>query len=87
MLLAEDLKKSVLQYAFQGRLVMQSPEDGSADELFQNIQREKNKLIDEKKIKKDKAFPKITEDEVPFDIPNTWKWCRLSQVIDVRDEL
>lgn len=81
----EDMKKSILQYAIQGKLVEQRPEEGTGKELYRQIQIEKQRLIKEGKIKKEKPLPKITEDELPFDIPESWKWCRLSDVIDVRD--
>lgn len=81
----EDMKKSILQYAIQGKLVEQRPEEGTGKELYQQIQTEKQRLIKKGKIKKEKPLPKITEDELPFDIPESWKWCRLSDVIDVRD--
>lgn len=81
----EDMKKSLLQYAIQGKLVEQRPEEGTAEELFAQIQEEKQRLIEEKKIKKEKPLPQITDDEKPFDIPESWKWVRFSDVIDVRD--
>lgn len=81
----EDMKKSLLQYAIQGKLVEQRPEEGTAEALFARIQEEKQRLIAEKKIKKEKPLPEITEDEKPFDIPESWKWCRLSDIINVRD--
>lgn len=81
----EDMKKSILQYAIQGKLVEQRPEEGTAEELFARILEEKQRLIAEKKIKKEKPLPEITEDEKPFDIPESWKWCRLSDIINVRD--
>lgn len=81
----EDMQKSILQYAIQGKLVEQREEDGTAEDLYKQIQEEKKKLIKEGKIKKTKALPEITEDEIPFDIPENWKWVRFSQVIDVRD--
>lgn len=81
----EDMKKSILQYAIQGKLVEQRPEEGTAEELYKAIQEEKQKLIKEGKIKKEKPLAEISEDEIPFDIPDSWKWCRLSQIIDVRD--
>ena len=80
----EDMKKSLLQYAIQGKLVEQRSEEGTAEELFTQIQEEKQRLIAEKKIKKEKPLPEITEDEKPFDIPESWKWVRwgdLSQSI------
>ena len=66
-------------------MVEQRPEEGTAEELYQQIQKEKQKLIKEGKIKKEKPLAEITEDEIPFDIPESWKWVRLSEVIDVRD--
>ena len=80
----EDMKKSILQYAIQGKLVEQRPEEGTAEELYQQIQEEKQKLIKEGKIKKARPLAEITENEIPFDIPKTWKWVRwgnLSQKI------
>lgn len=76
----EDMKKSLLQYAIQGKLVEQRPEEGTAEELFAQIQEEKQRLIAEKKIKKEKPLPEITDDEKPFDIPESWKWVRLLDV-------
>ena len=73
----EDMKKSILQYAIQGKLVEQRPEEGTAEELYQQIQDEKQKLIKEGKIKKEKPLAEISEDEIPFDIPESWKWVRL----------
>lgn len=76
----EDMQKSILQYAIQGKLVEQREEDGTAEDLYQQIQEEKQKLIKEGKIKKTKQLPEITEDEIPFDIPENWKWVRLQDV-------
>ena len=73
----DDLRKSLLQEAITGRLVPQRPEDGTADALYEEIQQEKARLIAEKKIKKGKPLPPITEEEKPFDIPDTWKWIHL----------
>lgn len=81
----EDMKKSILQYAIQGKLVEQRAEEGTGEELYQQIQAEKQRLIKEGKIKKEKPLREIAEDEIPFDIPESWKWCRLSDIIDVRD--
>lgn len=79
----EDMKKSLLQYAIQGKLVEQRPEEGTAEELFVQIQQEKQRLIAKKKIKKEKPLPEITDDETPFDIPENWKWVRLGNVISL----
>ena len=76
----EDMKKSLLQYAIQGKLVEQRPEEGTAEELFAQIQQEKQRLIAQKKIKKEKPLPEITEDEKPFDIPESWKWARIGNL-------
>lgn len=81
----DDMKKSILQMAIQGKLVEQRPEEGTAEELYQQIQIEKQQLIRTGKIKKENPLPEITEDEVPFDIPENWKWVRFSEIIDVRD--
>lgn len=72
----EDMKKSILQMAMQGKLVEQLPEEGTADELYEQIVTEKAQLIKDGKIKKEKPLPEITEDEIPFEIPSSWKWVR-----------
>ena len=78
----ENMKKSLLQHAIQGKLVEQHPEEGTAEELFARIQEEKQRLIAEKKIKKEKPLPQITDDEKPFDIPESWKWVRFSDLMN-----
>lgn len=77
----QELKNSILQLAIQGKLVEQRAEEGTAEELFAQIQQEKQRLIAEKKIKKEKPLPEITEEEKPFDIPESWKWCRLGSIL------
>ena len=79
----EDMKKSILQYAIQGKLVEQRPEEGTGEELYRQIQTEKQRLIKEGKIKKEKPLPEIVEDEIPFDIPESWKWVRVGNVFNV----
>ena len=76
----EDMKKSVLQYAIQGKLVEQRPEEGTGEELYQQIQTEKQRLIKEGKIKKEKPLPEIAEDEKPYDIPDNWTWVRFGDL-------
>ena len=76
----DDLQKSVLQLAIQGRLVPQHPEEGNAEDLYKQIQAEKQKLIKEGKIKKEKPLPPITDDEKPFEIPASWKWVHLNNI-------
>ena len=76
----QELKNSLLQLAIQGKLVEQRPEEGTGEELYRQIQAEKQKLIREGKIKKEKPLPEIAEDEVPFDIPESWKWVRVGNI-------
>lgn len=78
----EDMKKSILQMAMHGKLVEQRPE-GTADELYEQIVAEKAQLIKAGKIKKEKPLPDITEDEIPFEIPSSWKWVRLGTIVSV----
>ena len=78
--ICDDLRKSVLQAAIQGKLTKQLPEDGNAEGLYKEIQAEKQRLIKDGKIKKEKPLPEITDDAIPFDIPENWKWCRLQDV-------
>ena len=80
----ENMKKSILRYAIQGKLVEQRAEEGTGEELYQQIQAEKQRLIQEKKIKKEKPLAEISEDEIPFDIPESWKWARFSSVIELQ---
>ena len=74
------MKKSILQEAVQGKLVPQDPNDEPASVLLKKIAEEKKRLIKEGKIKKQKPLPAITEDEIPFDIPESWEWVRLSEI-------
>ena len=76
----QELKNSILQLAIQGKLVPQRPEEGNAEELYKQIQAEKQKLIKEGKIKKEKPLPPITDNEKPFEIPASWKWVRLGEI-------
>lgn len=76
-----DMQKSILQMAIQGKLVPQIPEEGTGEELFQQIQAEKQRSIKAGTIKKEKPLPEITEDEIPFDIPDSWKWVRVAQIV------
>ena len=81
----EDMKKSILQMAMQGKLVEQRPEEGTDDGLYEQIVAEKAQLIKDGKIKKEKPLPEIAEDEIPYEIPSSWRWVRFSEVMDVRD--
>lgn len=76
----EQLKASILQYAIQGKLVEQRPEESTGEELYQQMQTDKQTLIREKKIKKEKPLPDIIDDEIPFDVPESWKWVKVGNV-------
>ena len=75
-----DMKKSILQLAIQGKLVEQREEEGTAEELYQQIIAEKARFIKEGKIKKEKPLAEITDEEKPFDIPKSWKWVRVGKI-------
>ena len=77
------LKSRILDLAVRGKLTEQRPEDGSAAELLGRVREEKQRLIAEGKIKKEKPLPEITEDEKPFNIPASWEWCRLGEICDI----
>lgn len=74
------LKAKLIDAAIQGKLTEQLPEDGTAEELYRQIQDEKQTLIKAGKIKKEKPLQEITEDEIPFEIPKNWKWIRLASI-------
>jgi len=78
----EMMKKSILLEVVQGKLVPQDPNDEPASELLKKIAEEKKRLIKEGKIKKQKPLPEITEDEIPFDIPESWEWVRFSDIMN-----
>ena len=80
----QELKNSILQLAIQGKLVEQRPEEGTAQELYAQIQAEKQRLIREGKLKKEKPLPEITEDEKPFEIPEGWMWVRIGQIFSLQ---
>lgn len=79
----EKMEAKILKLAIQGKLVEQRPEEGTGEELFKHIQLEKQELIKQGKIKKEKPLPAIEEDEVPFEIPSSWKWVRLSDICEI----
>lgn len=96
----KQLKNSILQWAIQGKLVPQDPNDEPASVLLEKIRQEKERLIKEKKIKRDKNASiiyrgednsyyekmlatgevKCIDEEVPFEIPKGWEWCRLGEI-------
>ena len=104
---ADQLRKSILQQAIQGKLVPQDPNDEPASVLLERIREEKARLVEEKKIKKEKNpsiifrgednsyYEKFTlsgevkciDEEIPFEIPNGWEWCRLGSIVDFSTNL
>ena len=77
------LEQTILQLAVRGLLVPQDPTDEPASILLQKIRLEKDRLIAEGKIKRDKPLPPIAEDEKPFELPNGWEWLRLNDLIRI----
>ena len=77
----EKLKQAILQLAVQGKLVKQDPKDEPASELLKKIKKEKEKLIAEGKIKKQKELPPIKDEEKPFELPKGWEWVRIGRSI------
>lgn len=82
--LAKELREAVLQAAMSGKLTEHLSTDTPVEETLKQIAKEKDRLIKEKKIKKEKPLPEIEEDEVPFDIPDNWNWLNLGDVFIVR---
>lgn len=78
--LVKQLRQAFLREAMQGKLVPQDPNDEPASVLLEKIKAEKEQLIKEKKIKKEKTLPPISEEEIPFEIPENWMWCRLGEI-------
>ena len=76
----EQLRRSLLQYAVEGKLVEQRPEEGTARELLAEIAAERERLIREGKMKKGKPLAPVSPDEVPFEIPESWEWVRLGDL-------
>ena len=82
--LPERLKKSILQEAIEGRLVPQDPNDEPASALLAKIREEKKQLVKEGKLKKKDLEEKpISEEEIPFEIPESWEWVRIKTIFDV----
>ncbi len=78
--LVKKLRQQLLQDAVQGKLVEQNKKEEPARELLKKIKAEKEKLIAEKKLKKEKELPPIKPEEIPFEIPENWVWCRLGEI-------
>ena len=84
--LLKQLKQTILQEAIEGKLTekwrAKNPDIGTAKELLAQIKIEKEKLIKEKKLKASKPLAPINEDEIPFDIPSSWEWCRFGNIVE-----
>ena len=78
------LRQAILSEAIQGKLVPQDSNDEPASILLEKIKTEKEKLIKEKKIRKEKPLPKITEEEIPYELPKGWEWCRFGNIGDAQ---
>jgi type I restriction enzyme S subunit len=74
------LRQTILQLAVKGQLVAQDPKDEHASVLLERIKNEKDRLVKEGKIRKQKKLPPISEEEVPFEVPEGWVWCRLNEL-------
>ena len=80
---ARALREKILDLAMRGKLVKQDPNDEPASVLLEKIKAEKAELVKEKKIKKSKPLPEITDDEKPFHIPDSWKWVRGEDIVSL----
>ncbi|MEY1637764.1 restriction endonuclease subunit S [Morganella morganii] len=74
------LKQTILQLAVMGKLVPQDPDDEPASELLKRIEQEKAELVKQGKIKKQKPLPPVSDEEKPFELPEGWVWCRISDI-------
>lgn len=80
----DKLRKSILQQAIQGKLTERDPDEEPASELLNRIRAEKERLIKEGKIKKEKPLPPIKEEEIPFEIPDTWTWVKIGEITQIQ---
>ena len=80
-----ELKNAILSLAVKGKLVPQDESDEPASVLLERIREEKDRLVKEKKIKKEKALPEISEDEIPYELPKGWEWARLMDIVALND--
>lgn len=83
----EKLRQSILQQAVEGNLCEQNPDDEPAIVLLERIKKEKNKLVKEGKIKKQKELPPISDEEKPFELPQSWEWCRFGEIANIASNL
>jgi type I restriction enzyme S subunit len=78
-----ELRKAIIQLAVMGRLVPQNPDDPPASELLKEIEAEKQRLVNAKKIKKPKPLPPIKPEEVPYELPQGWEWVRFEDIVEI----
>lgn len=81
--LIKQLRQAFLHEAMQGKIVKSTNSPATGQQLLEKIKAEKEQLIKEKKLKKEKGLVPITEDEIPFEIPEHWTWCRLGELADI----
>ena len=80
---AQQLRNSILQQAIQGRLVPQDPNDEPASVLLERIRKEKEQLVKEGKLKKKDLVIYSLPDNLPFDLPDSWEWVSLSEIVAI----
>ena len=80
MIDTESLRKKVYDLAIQGKLTKQNSSYEGADTLYTHVQEEKEKLIQEGQIRKEKNLPEIEAEEIPFEVPKGWRWARLGEI-------
>lgn len=78
----DQLKQTILQLAVMGKLVKQDPNDEPASRLLERVSADKEQLIKDKKIKKQKPLAPIVESELPYELPSSWTWCRIGEVLE-----
>lgn len=79
--LVKELRQAYLREAMQGKLARQDASDEPAEILLEKIKAEKEELVAERRIRRDKPLPPINAEEIPFEIPSNWTWCRLGEII------
>lgn len=80
---AQELKSSILKYAIEGKLVPQVRDDEPASLLMEKINTERQNLITEKVLKREKNLPPLSNNEIPFEIPSSWEWVRLGDISNI----
>lgn len=81
---ATELRQSILQAAVQGKLAPQNSDDEPAPELLKRIQEQRTQLVKKGRIKREKPLPPVTKDDIPYDLPEGWSWCRIGDLGSVQ---